>query len=107
MTQDDVSQQDIDDILAEAYGDQDEEEVTEAPPPAKKAAKKKATSAQKAPQKKVNKKTTNANSSKQKKEEVKDKVETDDDAIEYFNDDEYSIPVEVKGTSSGWKVPLS
>lgn len=30
----------------------------------------------------------------------------DDDAIEYFNDDEYSLPVEIKGTSTGWKIPL-
>ena len=29
-----------------------------------------------------------------------------DDAIEYFNDDEYEIPVEVKGTSTKWHVPL-
>lgn len=107
VTQDDVSQQDIDDILSEAYGDQEEEEVTEAPPPAKKTAKKKAASAKKSPQKKANKKTANAAPSQQKKEEIKDTVESDDDAIEYFNDDEYSIPVEVKGSSSGWKVPLS
>ena len=29
-----------------------------------------------------------------------------DDAIEYFKDDEYEIPVEVKGTSTKWYVPL-
>lgn len=29
-----------------------------------------------------------------------------EDAIEYFQDDEYQIPVEVKGTSTKWHVPL-
>jgi hypothetical protein len=28
------------------------------------------------------------------------------DAIEYFSDDEYEIPVEVKGSSAKWRVPL-
>ena len=101
VTQDDVSQQDIDDILSEAYGDgNDEEEVTEAPPP-KKTTKKTA-----AAKKKVEK-TREAKSTSKKDASSKDAVESDDDAIEYFNDDEYSIPVEVKGSSSGWKVPLS
>ncbi len=100
VTQDDVSQQDIDDILSEAYGDDSEEEVTEAPPP-KKAPKKADTT-----KKKVEKKRE-AKSSNKKDASTKDTVESDDDAIEYFNDDEYSIPVEVKGSSSGWKVPLS
>lgn len=101
VTQDDVSQQDIDDILSEAYGDgNDEEEVTEAPPP-KKTTKKTA-----AAKKKVEK-TREAKSTSKKDASTKDAVESDDDAIEYFNDDEYSIPVEVKGSSSGWKVPLS
>ena len=32
----------------------------------------------------------------------------DDDAIEYFNDEEDNImiPVEVKGKRAGWRVPL-
>lgn len=30
----------------------------------------------------------------------------DDDAVQYFSDDDYTIPVEVKGTKSGWYVPL-
>ena len=100
VTQDDVSQQDIDDILSEAYGDGNEEEVTEAPPP------KKITKKADATKKKVEK-THEAESPSKKDASTKDAVESDDDAIEYFNDDEYSIPVEVKGSSSGWKVPLS
>ena len=36
------------------------------------------------------------------------KKEPDDvaDAIEYFKDDEYEIPVQVKGSSAKWRVPL-
>jgi len=40
---------------------------------------------------------------KQIDEEIDDDFE---DAIEYFKDDEYEIPVEVKGTSAKWHVPL-
>ena len=104
VTQDDISQQDIDEILSEAYGDDSEEEVTEAPPP-KKTTKK--TAAAKKTTSTKSSKTPDAKSTSKKNASGKDTVESDDDAIEYFNDDEYSIPVEVKGSSAGWKVPLS
>jgi hypothetical protein len=36
-----------------------------------------------------------------------EKVQSDDDAIEYFKDDgEYQIPVDIKGKKSSWRVPL-
>jgi len=38
---------------------------------------------------------------------VQEESELDDDqAIEYFQDDTYTIPVEVKGKRAGWRVPL-
>jgi len=40
------------------------------------------------------------------KAEPEKKFDDVGDAIEYFNDDEFKIPVEVKGTSAKWRVPL-
>ncbi len=80
-----LSQADIDEILAEVDGIYAEEEQAE-----KSVAK---------PSRK----------SEVKKSAAKNRpieIEDDDDAIEYFTDDEYSLPVEIKGTSTGWKVPL-
>ncbi len=80
-----LSQADIDEILAEVdgvYEEEEEKEKSVAKPPRKTPAKKPA--------------------AKSKPIEIED----DDDAIEYFNDDEYSLPVEIKGTSAGWKIPL-
>ena len=80
----DYSQADIDEIFAEVYGDEDEpkEKKTDAKP--------------------VRKTSTKKSAEKSKPIEIED----DDDAIEYFNDDEYSLPVEIKGNSAGWKIPL-
>lgn len=38
--------------------------------------------------------------------EEADADEDIEDAIEYFKDDEYQIPVEIKGTSTKWHVPI-
>lgn len=39
-------------------------------------------------------------------EDVDDDL-SDDDAIDYFKDDHFDIPVDIKGTSAGWRVPLN
>ena len=80
-----LSQADIDEILAEVdavYEEEPEEKKTDAKP--------------------VRETSTKKSAEKSKPIEIED----DDDAIEYFNDDEYSLPVEIKGNSAGWKIPL-
>lgn len=97
-----LSQADIDEILAEvgaAYDEDDEGvEQVKAKPEVK---------ASKVASPKVKKGT----SAKSTKRSVKDEVERmdtveDDDAIEYFKDDEYSIPSSEKSETAGWTIPL-
>ena len=80
-----LSQADIDEILAEVDGIYAEEEQVDNP---------------------VAKTTRKTAGKKPAAKSTPLEVEDDDDAIEYFTDDEYSLPVEIKGTSTGWKVPL-
>ena len=92
-----LSQADIDEILAEVdgiYEDETNAEKSVSKPSVKTAPKKSSAKAAPTAPKKPAPKVEPAT------------VDDDDDAIEYFNDDEYSLPVDIKGTSAGWKVLL-
>lgn len=87
-----LTQADIDEILAEVDGIYEEE--TNAERSVAELATRKAAQ------------TKPAVPSKKPAQQVVPAEIDDDDAIEYFNDDEYSLPVDIKGSSAGWKVPL-
>jgi hypothetical protein len=100
-----VTEDDIAEILREVDGEA-MNQAPAAPEPAKKASAQPPANEKNAVREKTN--TAEKKADAQPTDAKKPKIDNDGDAIEYFKEEEeYKIPVNVKGKKSNWRIPLN